>query len=152
MTESCGMNASCFPTSCCADAGRNAMLTPDFALVKYALTLAGVPTKTLQCWEAGRAEPLLSEAKRLAKALNITLDDLSWDQDTDDSWLKSVQERVEARALAFRAREAKEGELLNPGARLVWEVVGRLAEEREAVRLREAAHRPSGPVRKAVEL
>jgi len=43
MTESCGMNASCFPTSCCADAGRNAMLTPDFALVKYALTLARGP-------------------------------------------------------------------------------------------------------------
>jgi len=45
MTESCGMNASCFPTSCCADAGRNAMLTPDFALVKYALTLAQPATR-----------------------------------------------------------------------------------------------------------
>jgi len=50
------MNASCFPTSCCADAGRNAMLTPDFALVKYALTLAAALADDLERWLRG--EPI----------------------------------------------------------------------------------------------
>jgi hypothetical protein len=95
--------------------------------------MAEVTTKRVQDWEAGRCEPLLSEATRLAKALDITLDDLAWEQDLDDQWLKFARKRSEDRALVFRVREAKKGEVLTltPGAKLVWERVGQADQARE---------------------
>ena len=68
---------------------------------------------------------------RLARALDITLEDLSWEHAPDDLLLVPARERSEARALAFRAREPRKGETLGRGAILAREVVGQAAEERQ---------------------
>jgi DNA-binding XRE family transcriptional regulator len=98
--------------------------------------LVGVSNKTIRDWEAGRTEPLLSEAMRLAKVLEITLDELCEGQEDepDEWWLESAEKRSDARALAFRAREAREGETLGRGAAVVWEIVRQADEQREKAR------------------
>ncbi len=117
--------------------------------------LAGVSLKTVQYWETGRYEPRLLEAKRLAKVLGISLDDLASEHESGDWWVKDAEDRSALRALVFRGRQAKQGEILDRGALLVWEKVGRDNDEREnarqAAREREAAslrewHRNHPPV------
>ncbi len=104
---------------------------------------AEVPIQTLKNWQDGRAEPLLSEAIRLATALNstikeenekITIYELScWNPEPDDEWLKSAQRQSEARAMAFRPRKPNEAEDLGPGAKLVREVVERAYQMRVTI-------------------
>jgi transcriptional regulator with XRE-family HTH domain len=95
---------------------------------------ADISTKRLSDLECGRSEPFLSEAHRLAKALGIALKDLIYEEEPGDSWIEPANERSDARALAFRAREAREGEVLAPGAALIFEIVRKSDEMREAAR------------------
>jgi hypothetical protein len=83
----------------------------------------------------------LFEAKNLAAALNISLDELATEKEPDDGWRALCSERSHHRALVFRACEAKEGEIeaLSPAAKVVWENVGRADDKREEER--EAAAR-----------
>lgn len=103
----------------------------------------GVPERTVRDWEAGRCEPVLSQAKRLATALRISLDELTWDDDPGDDWVKACEERSNARAAALRARDLREDETLGRGAALVRDIVARTddkrAAEREAARERHSA-------------
>ncbi len=96
--------------------------------------LLEIPMRKVQNWEAGRDEPLFSEAKRLATVLGIHLEELWCDDDPDDWWLTATEKRADARALAFGAREAKDGEILERGAALVAEVVGNARQERAKAR------------------
>jgi DNA-binding XRE family transcriptional regulator len=118
---------------------------------------ARVPVQTLKNWEEGRAEPLLSEAVRLATALNstineenktITINELSyWNPEPDDEWLKSTQRQSDARALAFRPRKADEAEDLGSGAKLVREVVERAYQMRVTINRAKAQDHPPPPKR-----
>jgi transcriptional regulator with XRE-family HTH domain len=102
--------------------------------------LSGLSEKTLRDFEAGRREPLLSEVRKLATALGITLEELASERDRDDGWRELCKERSDRRALVFRGREPLDGEIegLDRAARLVLDLVARAnekrAEEAEAVR------------------
>lgn len=109
-------------------------------LIKRFADRAGLAVKDLLDFEAGRREPVLREAKKLAAVLGITTDELATEKQADDVWRAACEQRSDRRALIFRAREAREGEIefLGRSAKLLWELVGRVdatrAEEREAVR------------------
>jgi hypothetical protein len=100
--------------------------------------LSGLSEKRLLAFHAGREHPFLFEAKMLAAALNITLDELATQPDPDEGWRTLCEERSRLRALVLRAREPEDGELeaLSPAARMVWEIVRKADEKRAEMRER----------------
>ena len=96
--------------------------------------VADVSQEKLEALESGRDEPFLSEANRLAKELGVSLEDLVCDDNPGDWWIASANKQSDARALAFRAREARDGEMLSPGVELVFEVVKQFDDKREKIR------------------
>jgi hypothetical protein len=72
---------------------------------------------------------------RLAKALGMTLDDISaCDEDPGDWWEKPAEQRSDLRALVFRARAIRAGETMARGAALLWELVRHGADKRDKER------------------
>jgi hypothetical protein len=91
---------------------------------------SGIAWKDLLDFEAGRREPLLFEAKKLAVALNITLDDLAIEKKVDEGWRVLCEQRSKLRALVFRALEPEESEIgaLGRAAQYIWELLAQADE------------------------
>jgi hypothetical protein len=85
--------------------------------------MSGLAVNDLKDFEAGRREPRLFEAKKLATALNITLEELATEKEPDESWWTLCKQRSHRRALVLRSREPEEGEIeaLGRSARLVFD-------------------------------
>jgi ribosome-binding protein aMBF1 (putative translation factor) len=87
------------------------------------LEIPDVGEKTIRNWEAGRSEPKLSEARPLAVALKITLDELAQQQPPGDAWMALAKHQSEARAFVFCQYGVAPVETLNAGASLISKVV-----------------------------
>jgi hypothetical protein len=67
--------------------------------------ICDLPAKIIKEVEAGRRQPLLFEAKKLAGGLGMSLDDLAIEQEElDDGWRMLCEVRSSRKALIFRAR------------------------------------------------
>lgn len=65
----------------------------------------GVSGVTIGYWESGRSEPLMGKVEKLAKALNVTLDELIFEKkpENEDELVEQIKNASEERKEAIRA-------------------------------------------------